>query len=52
MKRVKVDGGAYYHLVSRCALQHYLFTDEEKRVFVAMMRRVAAFSGLTCSPIA
>ena len=46
MKRVKADGGAYYHLVGRCALQHYLFTDEEKRVFVAMMRRVAAFSGL------
>ena len=46
MKRVKADGGAYYHLVARCALQHYLFTDEEKRVFVAMMRRVAAFSGL------
>ncbi len=46
MRRVKVVGGAYYHLVSRCALQHYLFTDEEKRVFVAMMRRVAAFSGL------
>ena len=46
MRRVKADGGAYYHLVGRCALQHYLFTDEEKRVFVAMMRRVAAFSGL------
>ena len=46
MRRVKADGGAYYHLVARCALQHYLFTDEEKRVFVAMMRRVAAFSGL------
>ncbi len=46
MRRVKADGGAYYHLVNRCAFQKYAFTDEEKRVFVAMMRRVAAFSGL------
>ncbi len=45
-KRLKVDGGAYYHLVSRCALKQYLFADEEKRVFVDMMRRVAAFSGI------
>ena len=45
-KRVKADGGAYYHLVSRCALQQYLFTDEEKRMFVAMMRRIADFSGV------
>ena len=46
MRRVKADGGAYYHLVNRCAFQKYAFTDEEQRVFVAMMRRVAAFSGL------
>lgn len=46
MKRLKANGGAYYHLVNRCALQHYLFSDEDKRVFIAMMRRVAAFCGL------
>ena len=45
-KRVKADGGAYYHLVSRCALQQYLFTDDEKRTFVSMMRRIADFSGV------
>ena len=45
-KRVKVDGGAYYHLVSRCALKQFLLEEEEKRVFVGMMRRVAAFSGV------
>ncbi len=46
MKRLKAIGGAYYHLVNRCALQHFLFTDEDKDVFVAMLRRVAAFSGI------
>ena len=46
MKRLKVSGGAYYHLVNRCALHEYLFSDDEKRVFVAMMRRVAAFCGI------
>ena len=46
MRRLKEPGGAYYHLVSRCALQYYLFSDEEKGAFVAMLRRVAAFSGI------
>jgi REP element-mobilizing transposase RayT len=45
-KRIKVDGGAYYHLVSRCALQEFLLEEEEKRVFVGMLRRVAEFSGV------
>jgi REP element-mobilizing transposase RayT len=45
-KRVKVESGAYYHLVSRCALKQFLLEEEEKRVFVGMMRRVAAFSGV------
>lgn len=45
-KRVKVDGGAYYHLVSRCALKQYLLDEDEKRVFVGMLRRVATFSGV------
>ena len=46
MRRLKESGGAYYHLVSRCALQHFLFSDDEKSAFVAMFRRVAAFSGI------
>jgi Transposase IS200 like. len=45
-KRVKVESGAYYHLVSRCALKQYLLEEEEKRVFVGMLRRVADFSGV------
>ncbi len=45
-KRVKVASGAYYHLVSRCALKQFLLEEEEKRVFIGMLRRVAAFSGV------
>ena len=45
-KRIKVEGGGYYHLVSRCALKEFLLEEEEKRVFVGMLRRVAAFSGV------
>ena len=45
-KRIKIPSGAYYHLVSRCAFQQFMFTDEEKQAFVPMMRRVAAFCGL------
>ncbi len=44
--RLKVASGAYYHLVSRCCLKQFLFQDEEKSVFVSMMRRVAAFAGI------
>jgi REP element-mobilizing transposase RayT len=44
--RLKVASGAYYHLVSRCCLKQFLFEDTEKKVFVAMMRRVAAFAGI------
>ena len=45
-KRVKVATGAYYHLVSRCALKQFLLDEDEKRVFVGMLRRVADFSGV------
>ncbi len=45
-KRVKVASGAYYHLVSRCALKQFLLEEEEKKVFVGMLRRVADFSGV------
>jgi REP element-mobilizing transposase RayT len=45
-KRVKNDGEGYYHLVSRCAFKQFLFQDSDKEVFVGMMRRMAAFSGI------
>ncbi len=45
-KRVKVASGAYYHLVSRCALKQYLLDEHEKSVFAGMLRRVSAFSGI------
>ena len=44
--RAKYDGAGYYHLVSRCAFKRMSFGDEEKSVFVRMMRKVAAFSGI------
>ena len=44
--RAKSDRPGYYHLVSRCAFKRMAFGDREKSVFVAMMRRVAAFSGI------
>jgi REP element-mobilizing transposase RayT len=45
-KRIKPGNGAYYHLVSRCALKQYLLDDTEKQVFVGMLRRTAEFSGI------
>ena len=45
-KRVKNEGEGYYHLVSRCAFKQFLFQDSDKAVFVGMMRRMAAFSGI------
>ena len=45
-KRIKPENGAYYHLVSRCALKQYLLDDDEKHVFVEMLRRLADFSGI------
>ena len=44
--RAKNDGEGYYHLVSRCAFGKMAFADAEKEMFVGMMRRVAAFSGI------
>jgi len=44
--RIKNDGECYYHLVSRTAYQDYKFGDEAKSMFVAMMERVAFFSGV------
>ena len=45
-KRVKVEGGGYYHLMSRCALKQFLLGEDDKRAFVSMLHRIAAFSGI------
>lgn len=47
--RAKVDGDAYYHVTSRCALQTYLLKDdgeEVKSMFMKMLRRAEYFSGV------
>ncbi len=44
--RAKNEGEGYYHLVSRCAFKKMAFGDAEKEMFVKMLRKVAAFSGL------
>ena len=47
--RAKVDGDAYYHVMSRCALQTYLLQDEGgevKEMFMTILRRAEAFSGV------
>lgn len=45
--RVKVESG-YYHVMSRCALQAYLFEhdDKVKEMFLVMLQRAAIFSGV------
>jgi len=43
--RLKMNG-AYFHVMNRCALQEFLFDDEEKEMFVKMMRRAEFFSGI------
>ena len=44
--RVKVDGEAYYHVMSRCALQEHLLTGEVKEMFLRILRRAERFSGV------
>ena len=44
--RVKVNGEAYYHVMSRCALQEYLLTEEVKGMFLKILRRAERFSGV------
>ena len=43
--RAKVEG-AYYHATSRCAFQTFAFEAESKDMFVKIMRRAEAFSGV------
>lgn len=44
--RVKVEGSAFYHVMSRCALQQFLLTDEVKEMFLKILRRAECFSGV------
>ena len=43
--RAKVEG-AYYHTTSRCAFQTFAFEAASKDMFVRIMRRAEAFSGV------
>ena len=44
--RVKVDGEAYYHVMSRCALQEHLLVGEVKGMFLRILGRAERFSGV------
>ena len=43
--RAKIEG-AYYHTTSRCAFQTFAFEAASKEMFVRIMRRAEAFSGV------
>ena len=43
--RAKIEG-AYYHATSRCAFQTFAFEAASKEMFVRIMRRAEAFSGV------
>ena len=44
--RVKAEGEAFYHVMSRCALQQHLLTDDVKGMFMKILRRAEYFSGV------
>lgn len=44
--RIKDEGECWYHIVSRTAFQELKFREEDKSMFVAMLRKVAFFSGI------
>ncbi len=44
--RVKAEGEAFYHVMSRCALQEHLLTEEVKGMFMTILRRAEQFSGV------
>ena len=46
IKRIKNEGEGYYHLVSRCCEQLFLFKECEKEMFVKMMRKAEYFCGV------
>ena len=48
-RRAMVRGmDGVYHLLSRTSCRQYLFGDEEKEMFVRLMRRQAEFCGAGC----
>lgn len=44
--RVKAEGRAFYHVMSRCALQQHLLTGDVKGMFLRILRRAEYFSGV------
>ncbi len=44
--RIKAEGAAYYHCMSRVIEKRHIFGDVEKERFVKLMRRLAGFCGM------
>ena len=44
--RLRGEGQSYYHCISRVVDRRYIFQDEEKELFVGIMRKLEAFLGL------
>ena len=44
--RIKADGAGYYHCMSRFIERRHVFGPKEKERFLALIRKLAAFSGL------
>ncbi|MFT5474170.1 MAG: putative transposase, partial [Kiritimatiellia bacterium] len=45
-KRIKEQGRAYYHVISRVVDRRFVFDDDEKERFRKIMRAVEAFTGV------
>ena len=45
-KRIKPSGSSVYHITSRIAHKEFLLDNDEKSIFVNIMRRAAVFSGV------
>lgn len=44
--RIKGEGTSYYHCLSRVVDRRFIFGEEEKEHFVALMRKLEAFHGM------
>lgn len=44
--RIEGEGEVYYHLISRCVMDQFMIDDSAKDVFVDMIRKYEAFSGV------
>ncbi len=44
--RIKGEGVSYYHCISRVVDRQFIFGNEEREFFVALMRKLEAFHGL------